>query len=145
MKFTALAAVVLMAATGAVQAEEKLVVYNWSEYIPEGVLDDFTRETGIEVEYSTYENNEVMYSKLKLQKGKGYDIVVPSTYLVSLMRDDGLLHEIDHAKLANIGNLSPDLMDKPYDPGNRYSIPYLWGSTGIGVNVSEINPATITK
>ena len=77
MKFTALAAVVLMAATGAVQAEEKLVVYNWSEYIPEGVLDDFTRETGIEVEYSTYENNEVMYSKLKLQKGNFVVVPIP--------------------------------------------------------------------
>ena len=145
MKRTLLAALLLMAFAGSLKAEERIVVYNWSEYIPEGVLEEFTEETGIKVDYSTYENNEVMYSKLKLQKGKGYDIVVPSTYLVSLMRDDGLLHEIDHAKLANIGNLSPDLMDKPYDPGNRYSIPYLWGSTGIGVNVSEINPATITK
>ena len=77
--------------------------------VPEGVLEEFTKETGIKVEYSTYENNEVMYSKLKLQKGKGYDIVVPSTYLVSLMREEGLLHEIDHSKLSNIGNLSPDL------------------------------------
>jgi spermidine/putrescine transport system substrate-binding protein len=144
MKLSLLAAVVLMAATGAVQAQEKVVVYNWSEYIPEGVLDEFTRETGIKVEYSTYENNEVMYSKLKLQKGKGYDIVVPSTYLVSLMREEGLLHEIDHGKLGNIGNLSADLMDKSYDPGNRYSIPYLWGSTGIGINAKEIDPATIT-
>jgi len=145
MKRTLLAALVLMALAGAVKAEETLVVYNWSEYVPEGVLEEFTKETGIKVEYSTYENNEVMYSKLKLQKGKGYDIVVPSTYLVSLMREEGLLHEIDHSKLSNIDNLSPDLMDKPYDPGNRYSIPYLWGSTGIGVNASEIDPATITK
>lgn len=137
------AALCLLAATVA-HAEEKVVVYNWAEYIPESTLEAFTQETGVKVEYSTYDNNETMYSKLKLQKGKGYDVVVPSTYLVSKMRDEGLLQKIDHAKLANLGNLSPDLMDKPYDPGNQYSIPYLWGSTGIGVNAKEIDPSTIT-
>jgi spermidine/putrescine transport system substrate-binding protein len=86
-----------------------------------------------------------MYSKIKLQKGKGYDIVVPSSYLVSKMRQEGLLQKIDPAKLTNLKNLSPDLLDKPYDPGNEYSLPYLWGSTGIGVNAKEIDPATITS
>ncbi|WMP17657.1 extracellular solute-binding protein [Thiothrix lacustris] len=144
-KIPALLAAVLMAATTALHAEEKLVVYNWAEYIPESTLADFTKETGIKVEYSTYENNEVMYSKIKLQKGKGYDIVVPSSYLVSKMRQEGLLQKIDPAKLPNLKNLSPDLLDKPYDPGNEYSLPYLWGSTGIGVNAKEIDPATITS
>ena len=74
MKIRALIAALLLAAT-TVHAEGKLVVYNWAEYIPEGVLEDFEKETGIKVEYSTYENNEVMYSKVKLQQGKGYDII----------------------------------------------------------------------
>lgn len=142
-KASLFAALLLLASTAA-HADGKVVVYNWAEYIPDGVLEDFEKETGIKVEYSTYENNEVMYSKLKLQKGKGYDIIVPSTYLVSKMREEGLLQKLDHNKLKNLENLSISLMNKPYDPGNEYSIPYLWGSTGIGVNAKEIDPATIS-
>lgn len=134
----------MVVATVAHAEDEKVVVYNWAEYIPQAVLDDFSKTTGIKVDYSTYENNEVMHAKLKLQKGKGYDIVVPSTYLVSQMRDEGLLQKIDHSKLSNLHNLSISLMNKPYDPGNQYSIPYLWGSTGIAVNSKVIDPATIT-
>lgn len=142
-KASLFAALLLLASTAA-HADGKVVVYNWAEYIPDSTLEDFEKETGIKVEYSTYENNEVMYSKLKLQKGKGYDIVVPSTYLVAKMREEGLLQKLDHSKLKNLENLSISLMNKPYDPGNAYSIPYLWGSTGIGVNAKEIDPATIT-
>lgn len=144
MKIPSLIATLFLTASTALYAGEKVVVYNWAEYIPEGALEAFTKDTGIEVEYSTFDNNETMYSKLKLQKGKGYDIVVPSTYLVSKMRDEGLLHEIDHSKLKNLSNLSISLMNKEYDPGNKYSIPYLWGSTGIAVNSKEIDPASIT-
>ncbi|HRJ52573.1 MAG TPA: extracellular solute-binding protein [Candidatus Thiothrix moscowensis] len=143
MKLPSLLATLLVAAATSLYAEEKVVVYNWAEYISEDSLAAFTQETGIKVEYSTYDNNETMYSKLKLQQGKGYDIVVPSTYLVSKMRAEGLLQEIDHKKLTNLPNLSISLMNKDYDPGNKYSIPYLWGSTGIAVNSKEIDPATI--
>lgn len=145
MKIQSAIAAALVMLAGAVQADGKLVVYNWAEYIPDGVLADFEKETGIKVEYSTYENNEVMYSKLKIQKGKGYDIVVPSTYLVSKMRDEGLLQKVDKTKLSNFKNLMPDLLNKPYDPNNDYSVPYLWGSTGIGVNSEEIDPSTVSK
>lgn len=145
MKSTSLFATLLLLAASALHAEEKLVVYNWAEYIPEAALEEFEKETGIKVEYSTYENNEVMYSKLKLQKGVGYDIVVPSSYLVAKMSREGLLQELDKTKLTNLKNLSADLLDKPYDPGNKYSIPYLWGSTGIGVNGKEIDSTTITS
>ena len=145
MKIQSAIAAALVMLAGAVQADGKLVVYNWAEYIPDGILADFEKETGIKVEYSTYENNEVMYSKLKIQKGKGYDIVVPSTYLVSKMRDEGLLQKVDKTKLSNFKNLMPDLLNKPYDPNNDYSVPYLWGSTGIGVNSEEIDPSTVSK
>jgi spermidine/putrescine transport system substrate-binding protein len=145
MRQASLFATLLLLAATALHAEEKLVVYNWAEYIPETALEEFEKETGIKVEYSTYENNEVMYSKLKLQKGVGYDIVVPSSYLVAKMSREGLLQKLDKTKLTNLKNLSPDLLDKPYDPGNEYSIPYLWGSTGIGVNGKEIDSATITS
>lgn len=144
MKMRSLLAALLAFAVSA-HAAEKVVVYNWAEYIPDGVLDEFTKETGIQVEYSTYENNEVMYSKLQLQKGKGYDVIVPSTYLVSKMRREGLLHTIDKSKLSNFKHLDPNLLNKPYDPDNQYSVPYLWGSTGIGVNAKVIDPATVTS
>ncbi len=124
-------------------AAEKVVVYNWAEYIPEGVLEAFTAETGIEVEYSTYDNNETMVAKLQLQGGKGYDVVVPSTYLVSRMRKEGLIQPIDKALLPHYKHLDPALLDKPYDPGNQYSVPYLWGSTAIGVDGSVVDANSI--
>ncbi|MGB3622512.1 extracellular solute-binding protein [Ketobacter sp. MCCC 1A13808] len=145
MKLKTVFATLLCGFTLSAQAADKLVVYNWSEYIPEGVLEKFTKETGIEVDYSTYESNEVMYSKLKLQKGKGYDIVVPSTYYISKMGKEGLLQPIDKSKLSNLKNLNPTLMNKEYDPDNKYSVPYLWGSTGIGINVSSVDPKSITS
>ncbi|MBU1190316.1 MAG: extracellular solute-binding protein [Gammaproteobacteria bacterium] len=144
MTLRAIVSSVLCVLSVAAHADGKVVVYNWAEYIPEGVLEQFTEKTGIKVEYSTYDNNETMYAKLKLQNGKGYDIVVPSTYLVSRMRKEGLIQPIDHARLTNYKHLDPDLLDKPYDPGNQYSIPYLWGSTAIGVNSDDIDPASIT-
>ena len=110
------------------------MVYNWSEYIPEEVLERFTEETGIEVVYSTYESNEVMYSKLQLQNNLGYDVVFPSTYYVAKMAKEGRLQPLEKDKLPNLVNLDATLLDKAYDPANRFSIPYFWGSTGIGVN-----------
>ncbi|CAG0904348.1 unnamed protein product [Darwinula stevensoni] len=121
-------------------AEETVIVYNWSDYVPDGVLEDFTRETGIKVQYVTYKNNEIMYTKLKLLKGRGYDVLVPSTYMVERLRKDGLLQPIDRSLLSNYGQLDPELLNKPYDPSNEFSIPYLWGSVGLGVNMA--NPAT---
>jgi spermidine/putrescine transport system substrate-binding protein len=145
MKFASFVCAAAFAICTSAHAADKIVVYNWSEYMPEGALEDFTEETGIEVEYVTYESNEVMYSKLKLQKGQGYDIVVPSTYFISKMAKEGLLQKVDHNKLDNFKNLNKSLLNKPYDPNNTYSIPYLWGSTGIGINTAEIDPATITS
>ena len=135
----ALAAMVPLAA----HASGKVVVYNWSEYVPEEVLEQFTEETGIEVVYSTYESNEVMYAKLQLQNNAGYDVVFPSTYYVSKMAREGRLLPLDPAKLPNMRHLDPKLLDKDYDPGNRYSLPYFWGSTGIGLNPEEIEPGSV--
>jgi spermidine/putrescine transport system substrate-binding protein len=109
-------------------------VYNWSEYIPQDVLDEFTKETGIEVVYSTYETNDSMYAKIKLLRGKGYDLVCPSTYYLHLMIEEGLFRSFDHSKLSNLGNLDPKLMNPSYDPKNEFSIPYMWGSVGLLIN-----------
>ncbi|HIF9159724.1 TPA: extracellular solute-binding protein [Photobacterium damselae] len=123
-------------------ADNELYFYNWSEYIPQDVIEQFTKETGIKVIYSTYESNETMYAKLKTN-GEGYDLVVPSTYYVSKMRDEGMLQKIDHSRLSHFKDLDPNFLDKPFDPNNDYSIPYIWGATGIGVNTDVIDKSKI--
>jgi spermidine/putrescine transport system substrate-binding protein len=140
-----LAAPLLLLSSLTAQAADKLVIYNWSEYLPDGVLEKFSKETGIDVDYTTFESNEVMYSKIKLQKGEGYDLVVPSTYYIAKMAAEGLLQPLDKSKLSGIKNLNPALLNKPYDPDNKYSVPYLWGSTGIGINTEAVDKATITS
>ncbi|QIW16833.1 spermidine/putrescine ABC transporter substrate-binding protein [Pasteurellaceae bacterium RH1A] len=126
-------------------AAEKLYVYNWTEYVPSSLLEQFTKETGIQVIYSTFESNEEMYSKLKLANGAGYDIVFPSSYYVGKMAKEGMLAELDKAKLSNLKNVSTELMGKPFDPENKYSLPYVYGLTGLGINKSEIDPASLTS
>ena len=126
-------------------AEETVVIYNWSDYIPKGVLDEFTHETGIKVQYLTYKNNELMYTKLKLLKGRGYDLLFPSTYMVERLRKEGLLQPINRKLLSNFGHLDPELLNKPYDPGNEFSVPYLWGSVGIGVNTNNPEANKVTS
>lgn len=84
--------------------------------MPPGLLEQFTKETGIKVIYSTYESNETMYAKLKTYKSGAYDLVVPSTYFVSKMSKEGMLQKIDKSKLTNFHNLDPNLLHKPFDP-----------------------------
>ncbi|WP_115718674.1 extracellular solute-binding protein [Gallaecimonas mangrovi] len=140
----ALFAMALGLSAFAAKADDKqLNLYVWSEYIPQDVIDNFTKETGIEVNVTTYESNEAMFAKLKLTKGAGYDVVVPSTYYISMMSKDGLLKKLDKSQLPNLKNLDPNLLNKEYDPGNQYSVPYFWGSTAIGVNADDIDPKTI--
>ncbi|EKO3377544.1 extracellular solute-binding protein [Vibrio fluvialis] len=128
--------------TNAMAEDQELYFYNWSEYIPNEVLEDFTKETGIKVIYSTYESNESMYAKLKTQ-GSGYDLVVPSTYFVSKMRKEGMLREIDKSKLSHFSDLDPNYLNKPFDPDNKYSIPYIWGATGIGINTDMLDKSSV--
>lgn len=128
-----------------VAKDDLLYFYNWSEYMPEELLQEFEQETGIKVIYTTYDSNEMMYAKVEQLQGKGYDIVVPSTYYVKKMADAGLLQPVDKSKLANFKHLEPAMLDKEYDPKNTYSIPYIWGATGIGVYSDEIDPSTITS
>ena len=130
---------------GSAGASDKVYIYNWTEYIPDEVVEKFTEETGIKVIYTTYESNETMYAKLKLIKGEGYDLVFPSTYFVSKMIKEDLLQPLDHSLIPNIKDLDGSLLDKVYDPGNKYSLPYMWGSTGIGVNTDLVSADSITS
>ena len=127
------------------KTENEIYVYNWSEYIPDEVIKQFEKETGIKVRYTTYDSNEAMYAKIKITDGADYDIVVPSTYYVQKMQKEGLIQAIDTTKLTNFSKLNPQLINQPYDPENKYSVPFMWGTTAIGVNAKYVNPATISS
>jgi spermidine/putrescine transport system substrate-binding protein len=130
-------------ASQALAASKELYVYNWSEYMPDSVLEEFTAETGIKVIMSTYDSNEALYAKIKMVDAKGYDLIVPSTDYVARMRQEGLLMPLDKGRLSNLGNLDPKLMNKPFDPDNTYSVPYMWGSTAIAVNSKDPDAASV--
>lgn len=147
MKKVALAAMLAAALVGCSKKDEQVLnLYNWSEYMPQDVLEQFTEETGIKVVYTTYDSNEAMYARLKLlDSSSQYDLAVPSTYYVNKMRKEGLLAPIDHSKLSGFANLDPTLINLNIDPDNAYSVPYLWGTTGIAVNADKIDPETISS
>ncbi len=123
---------------------EELVFMNWGPYVSNELIQQFTDETGIKVIYSTYESNETLYAKLKTHN-KGYDLVVPSTYFVAKMRDEGMLQKIDKTKLSNFNKLDSNYLDKPYDPNNEYSIPHVVGITGLAVNTEMYDPNKFTS
>lgn len=127
-------------------ADDKVLnVYNWSNYIPDSVLAEFTKETGIRVNYSTYDSNEALYAKLKSNPKAGYDIVVPTSYFVQRMIEEKMLLPIDKSQLNNLKYLNPKLLNLPHDPHNRYSVPYLWGVTSLVVNSKYYDPKTVTS
>lgn len=145
MKKIVLTLAVLLFAVQCLAASKELYVYNWSEYMPDSVLDDFRKETGIKVVMSTYDSNEALYAKMKMVDGKGYDLIVPSTDYVSRMHQDGLLRPLDKDLLPNLVNLDSHLLNQAFDPGNVYSVPYMWGSTAIAVNSKDPAAATVTS
>ena len=123
----------------------EVYVFNWSEYIPEEVIEQFEKETGIKVKYTTYDSNEAMYAKIKIRDGADYDVIVPSTYYVQKLAKEELIQPINHSKLSNFNKINPSLLNQPYDPKNKYSVPFMWGTTAIGVNAKYIDPAAITS
>ncbi|SNV82636.1 extracellular solute-binding protein [Pasteurella dagmatis] len=136
----------LLFVTQSAFASKKLYVYNWTDYIPSTVIADFTKETGIEVIYSTFESNEEMYAKLKLlSKNNGYDLVFPSSYYIDKMAKEGMLAPLDHSKLSNFHQIPRHLLNKEFDPNNQYSLPYIYGLTGIGINADDIDPKQVTS
>ena len=132
--------------SGPDQDEEKVLnLFAWADYMPQSVLEQFSKETGIKVVATTFESNEAMYAKLKLLRGTGYDVVVPSTYYVELLRRDDLLSPLDKSLLGPLDMLDPRVLNPASDPGNVHSIPYMWGVTGLLVNKKAAEPATITS
>jgi putrescine transport system substrate-binding protein len=132
-------AVVLSALAGiaSARAAERVVnFYNWSDYIAPSVLEDFTKQTGIKVRYDTFDSNDTLEAKL-LAGNSGYDVVVPTAYFLARQIEAGIFLKLDKAKLPNLVNAWPEITDRlaRYDPGNRYAVNYMWGTTGIGYNV----------
>ena len=116
-------------------ASNELYVYNWGEYIDESVIQDFEAETGIHVVYDLFETNEEMYPVIEAG-GVAYDVVCPSDYMIQKMVENDLLAEIDFDNIPNIDQIDPEYMErsKAFDPENKYSVPYTWGTVGILYN-----------
>jgi putrescine transport system substrate-binding protein len=134
------ASLALLAFTGTAFSQERVVnVLNWSDYIEPSILEDFTKETGIKVVYDVFDSNEILETKL-LAGGSGYDIVVPTGTFLSRQIQAGVFQKLDKAKLPNLKNMWDQVSKTTaeYDPGNEYSINYMWGTSGIGYNKAKI-------
>jgi spermidine/putrescine-binding protein len=124
-------------AAGASRGGGELHIYIWSAYLPDAVVEEFRRRTGTEVTVDVYDSNEALLAKL--QSGVAdYDLVVPSDYMLRILGHEGLLQPLDKTKIATLGNLDPRFLDKDFDRGNRYSVPYLWGTTGLGYDKKKL-------
>jgi spermidine/putrescine transport system substrate-binding protein len=139
-------ACVLLIFSFATRADENILnIYAWFEVIPDTVIQQFEKETGIKVNFSTYESNEVLYAKLRTQKHAYYDIIEPTCDYTDRMHRQGMLTALDKSKLPNMKNLNPWLLNKAYDPHNQYSIPLMWGVTGIFYNKTAYSSDKITR
>ncbi|SFB66511.1 ABC transporter substrate-binding protein [Butyrivibrio sp. YAB3001] len=118
----------------------KLYVYNWGEYIDEDVITQFEEETGIDVIYDMFETNEIMFAKLA-QDTSAYDVVCPSDYMVQKLIENDMLQELDKSHIPNSKNIGEQyyIQASDFDPGNKYSVPYCWGTVGILYNKTMIN------
>jgi spermidine/putrescine transport system substrate-binding protein len=126
---TALVAAVSMGAAHAAE-EKKLNLFFWPSYIPDELLERFTAETGIELTMDVYDTNEALLAKLQAG-ATGYDVVIPSGYIIPTMVKQGLLQEVNAGSLANGGNIAPAFVDPEFDRGRVYTAPYMWGTTGL--------------
>ena len=132
-----LASAAAFAAAVQLHAAKEVNLFGWSEYVPQAVLDKFTAETGIKVNYETYASNEEMLSKL-LGGAAHYDLIQPSEYVVEALRAKGKLAEIDFKNVPNIKNIAPAYLHRPHDPEQKYSVPYMAGAICIVVNKEKV-------
>ena len=116
-------------------------LYNWGDYIDPDLLDRFEEETGYQVIYETFDSNEAMYTKVQ-QGGTGYDLIVPSEYMIERMMDEELVVQLDHTQIEGLEHIDEEFLDLSFDPGNQYSIPYFWGTLGIAYNEELLEEST---
>lgn len=130
------------AARTAFAAEEKrLNFYNWDTYIGETTLDDFRAATGVEVKMDLFGDNAELFAKMR-EGNPGYDVIVPTNDFVDRMRQAGMLSPLDHARIPNFKNVAPTFQNADFDPGRRYSMPYMWGTMGVGYRKSKVSTPT---
>ncbi len=137
----------LVLAANAANADGKLSIYHWFEYIPQELIEKFETEHNVEVTMDTYDSNEAMLASLKAGTLGSYDVAVPGDYMVQIMANEGLLDTIAEGELSNFGNIESQWLDVAFDPGRKHSIPYQWGSTSFSVNrdmyAGDINTTSI--
>jgi putrescine transport system substrate-binding protein len=138
-RLVAMAAMLALPLLPAAAADRTVNFYNWSNYMAPGVLEDFTRETGIKVVYDTFDANETLETRLLAGKS-GYDVVVPTAYFLQRQIQANIFLKLDKSKLPNLANAWPEVTKRlaVYDPGNVYGANYMWGTTGIGYNVQMV-------
>lgn len=118
-------------------SKKELKIYNWANYIGENTIKDFENEFGYKVTYDNFSSNEELLAKLQAG-ASGYDVIVPSDYMVDIMREENLLAPLDKSKIPNFKNISEEYLDKPFDPGSQFCAPYHWGTVGLGVNTEFV-------
>ncbi|HVN53627.1 MAG TPA: extracellular solute-binding protein [Anaerolineaceae bacterium] len=116
---------------------KELNLYGWSEYIPQQLLDDFSKAYNLKVNYDTYSSNEELMAKLQAG-ASGYDVIIPSDYTVAIMVKQGLLEPLDLSQIPNLSNVDERFRSLDFDPGNLYTVPYQWGTTGLAVNTAKV-------
>ena len=130
--------------TTALAAQNEITVYNWGQYISDGtddsmdVIKEFEAETGIKVNYLTFDSNESMYTKLKTG-GTSYDVIIPSDYMIAKLISEDMLEPIDFANTPNYQYIDEAFRDQAYDPENKYSVPYTWGTVGLIYNTQYVS------
>lgn len=139
MNKTILTATIATALTASAAMAEEVRVYNWSDYIDESLLEKFEQETGIDLIYDVFDSNELLETKM-LSGGSGYDVVVPTGTFLQRQISAGAFQKLDMDKLPNHENMWELIENRTaqYDPDNAYSINYMWGTTGLGVNVGKV-------
>ncbi|GBL56088.1 ABC transporter substrate-binding protein [Pseudomonas citronellolis] len=143
MRHRVLLASLSLLACAVAQADDKLVrFYNWSDYMGPDTLKDFQKDSGIKVQYDVFDTNEMLEAKL-LSGHSGYDLVVPSSQFLTKQIKAGVYQPLDRSKLPNWKHLDPRLMQRleAADPGNKYAVPYMWGTVGIGYNADKVKAA----
>ena len=135
---TVACAAALTLTAGSAQAAGELFLYNWSNYFPPDLLEKFEKDTGIKVTLDVYDSNETMLAKLQAGAA-GYDVVVPTEYMVKIMIDDGLAEKIDANQMPNFKNVIAPFDSPPSDPKREYSAPYMWGTTGFSYDSARVD------
>lgn len=137
LPFRLLAAIVVSLITLSAHAAKELNLFGWSEYVPQPVIDGFTKETGIKVNFETFSSNEELLAKL-VAGGTAYDLIQPSDYAAEVLIRQKLVSPIDTSKLPNLKNLEPSFLRRPHDPEGKFTVPYMGGTVGIVVNTERV-------